>query len=211
MRILLAILFVAMCCSCAFAAQANKDAQKEFDALLAKVKQSDASVDFALLRRLYSQTESYSPFGDNSKAEMFAALNNSDFDKARSLAEEALEKNYLNVDAHFVEAFACDKLKDAQCSTHHKYVARGIIDSILKSGDGKSPETALFVISIAEEYVVARVLGFRVVSQTQEHITGHSYDVLTVVDVKTKAESKLYFNIDVVSSAEERMFQKKGN
>ncbi|HEY6871186.1 MAG TPA: DUF4919 domain-containing protein [Geobacteraceae bacterium] len=210
MKILLAMLFVAMC-SCAFAAQANTEAQKEFDALLAKVKQSDESVDFAQLRRLYSQTESYSPFGDNPPQEMFAALNNSDFKKSRSLAEEVLDENYLNVDAHLVERLACDKLKDEKCSAHHRYVARGIIDSILRSGDGKTPETAMFVISIAEEYLAARALGLRVVSQALEHITGHSYDVLTVVDAKTNAEGRLYFNIDVISAAEERMFQKKGN
>lgn len=204
MRIILAIV-IALACSCsAFAAE---DVQKEFDALLAKVKQSDASVDFARLRRLYAQTGSYSPF-DDSKEAMFAAVGSKEFEKARSLAEEALKRNYLNVDAHFVEAFACGKLKDEACAAHHKYVARGIIDSILGSGDGKSPETALFVISVGEEYVVARVLGVRVVKQAMEHKNGHAYDVLTVADAKTNAESALYFDIDVIAAAEERLFRK---
>ncbi|HEX8961250.1 MAG TPA: DUF4919 domain-containing protein [Geobacteraceae bacterium] len=207
MRILLAIVCAVVCWGTALAAEANNEAQKEFDALLAKVKQSDASVDFARLRRLYAQTSAYTPF-DDSKEAMFAALNTSDFEKARSLAEEALKKNYLNVDAHFVAAFACGKLKDETCAAHHKYVARGVIDSILGSGDGKSPETALFVISIGEEYVVARVLRLRVVNQSLEHKNGHAYDVLTVADVKTNAESTLFFDIDVITAAEERLFRK---
>jgi hypothetical protein len=68
----------------------------------------------------------------------------------------------------------------------------------------------MFVISVDEEYAVVRVLGLRVLSQALSHIDGHSYDVLTAVDVETKFESKLYFNIDVIFSAEGRLFEKKG-
>jgi hypothetical protein len=125
MRTITVILVVAACYCPATALQSSTDIQKDFDALLAKVKQSDESVDFAQLRRLYSQTASYSPYGNDSKKEMSDALNNKDFKKSRSLADEALKKNYLNVDAHFVKMIACDELKDTGCYTHHKYVARG--------------------------------------------------------------------------------------
>ena len=210
MRTIIATVLLSLLSGFAFAFQANHNAQKDFDTLLARVKKSDDSIDFAQLRRLYSQTDSYSPYGDSSKKEMYTALNNNDFKKARSLADEALKENYLNIDAHFVKMIACDKLGEAACSAHHKYVAKGIIDSILKSGDGKSLESALFVISVAEEYAVVRVSGLRPVSQALNHSDGHSYDVLTVIDPNTKEEGKLYFNIDVIIAAERRLLEKKG-
>jgi hypothetical protein len=209
MRTLAAIALLSLLSGFAFAFQTSSTAQKDFDALLAKVKKSDDSVDFAQLRRLYTQTDAYSPYGDSAKKEMYTVLNNNDFKKARSLADEALTENYLNIDAHLVKMIACDKLGEAACSAHHKYVAKGIIDSILKSGDGKSTKGAMFVISVAEEYAVIRVLGLRPVGQALNHSEGHSYDVLTVMDPNTKEESTLYFNIDVIFAGERRLLEKK--
>jgi hypothetical protein len=210
MKTLAAILLVVSWSVGSFAGQSRGNVQKDFDTLLARVKQSDDSVDFAQLRRLYSQTASYSPYGDLSKKEMYQALERNAFEEAGEFADKALKDNYLNIDAQLVKMTSCDKLQNSTCYSHHKYVAKGIIDSILESGDGKSAKTAWFVISVAEEYAVARVLGLRVVSQALSHAEGHSYDILTVVDSETKEESILYFNIDVIFSAERRLFEKKG-
>ena len=56
--------------------QAGQDAgakQKEFDELLARVKKSDAAVDFGHLRTLFTKLDSYGPLSPDTK-EMFAAL-----------------------------------------------------------------------------------------------------------------------------------------
>ncbi len=66
---------------------------------------------------------------------------------------------------------------------------RGLVESVLASGDGKSPQTAFTVISVGEEYAILRALNLRVESQAL--IEGH-IDALTVEG--EHGESTIYFN-----------------
>ena len=79
-----------------------------------------------------------------------------------------------------VEAVADRELGDTGKADFHRAVLNGLIDSILKSGDGKSPKTAWVVISVHEEYVVLQVLGFKPSQQSLLHQDDHSYDEMKV-------------------------------
>jgi uncharacterized protein DUF4919 len=194
----------------AVAAFAGQDApkQKEFDELIARIKKSDESVDFAKARMLYAGLSSYSPYGSSKKKEMFEAFSAGDNKKALQIADRELGQNYLNVDAHMVAMMAADKLGDNTGFAHHKYVAKGILQSIQESGDGKAPETAYKVISVDEEYALLRVLGFKVRQQSLNHIGGHAFDVLVALDPDTSSEQKIFFNIDPVWAAEKKLLEK---
>ena len=74
--------------------------------------------------------------------------------------------------------------------------ARGLIDSILKSGDGKSEESAFVVIQVAEEYSMLRVLGLRPSIQALIHAQGHSYDRFQTKSNDTGQEVVVFFNVD---------------
>lgn len=204
MRILLAAVLLCALAATSVAATPNSGPREEFDALLARVRKSDPNVDFDRLRRLYVRLDTYTASSGTPK-EMFEALDKNDFKAARSLAEAALAKNYLDLDAHMVAAAACKELGDAACSSHHEYVVDGLVGAIARSGDGTSRETAMFVISVAEEYTVARGLGYRVSSQRLDQTGGHSYDVFSVVDEAGKS-AELYFDIDAIWAAEQRAF-----
>jgi hypothetical protein len=73
----------------------------------------------------------------------------------------------------------------------------GLVDSILSSGDGKTPETAYHVISVDEEYAVLNTLGFKVVKQSLMESKGHSYDKMEVLHMKSKEPGMIYFNVDM--------------
>lgn len=190
-------------------AQAGQDAganQKEFDELLARVKKSDAAVDFGQLRTLFTKLDSYGPLSPDTK-EMFAALRQGDYKTALKRVDEILAENYLDAHAHYVGMIAAEKLGDAPRGAHHRYVEKGILDSILSSGDGKTPETAFKVIFVSEEYALLRSLGLQSQQQDLVDIDGHSFDLLTVNNPKTEAVSRVFFNIDPITAAEIRHFQ----
>jgi len=190
-------------------AQSHKDKQAEFKAVLERVKQSDPSVDFAHLRMLVTELDSYSTPGSGpSRDKMNAALRSKDYKSALKFAEKDLADNYLDIDAQIGAMAAADKLGDDRKAAHHRYVAKGIIDSILSSGDGKAPATAYKVIAVREEYAVLMALGLRPQSQGLNHIDGHHYDVLTAIDPKTNESRTLYFNIDPIWAAETKLFSK---
>ena len=105
--------------------------------------------------------------------------------------------NEVSPRAHTGAYYACDGLGKRAEAAYHRYAASGIIDSILASGDGMSPETAYVVISVPEEYVILSVLGVTVEIQQWDEIDGHNYDFFDVVDGKTNEKSTIYFNIDI--------------
>jgi len=191
-------------------AQAGPEAgasQAEFEGLLARVKQSDESVDFLKLRRLYAESDGYWPYRDDAEDSMRAAYDASNYEEALAIAREILARNYMNIEAHFASTITCDALGNAECVAHHGYVARGILRSIASSGDGKTPATAFVVVSTPEEYALARVLGVEVLRQALIRADdGRSYDLLTVRDTHTGEERQLYFNVDLALTATSRIF-----
>lgn len=183
------------------AAEDRISPKQEFQALLERVKKSDASVDFARMRKLQTQLDDYKPYGD-SESHPFTLLNEGHIEAAQLLVDRMLAQNYLDLEAQFAAAQIADKRKDAAAAAHHRYVFQGVLDSILKSGDGKSTETAYVVVALSEEYALMGRLGLRVAGQgliTDDE--GHSYDLLRSVDAEGKPGPEVYFNIDALMGA----------
>ncbi len=174
------------------------------EALLARIKASDPAVDFALARRLYSESPAYTPLRDVDEPRLREVISRGANMMTLEVARAILARNYLNVDAHLAAAVACDALADMACRLHHEYAARGILDSIVRSGDGRTVETAWVVISVPEEYAIVAVLGMRVLGQEVVRRDGRYYDRLTVRDVDSNADSELFFNIDLIYTATQR-------
>jgi len=128
---------------------------------------------------------------------MIIALNAKEFAKAIEQADVVLANEYVNIDAHVVESAANRELGAMEKADFHRAVWHGLIDSILKSGDGKSPKTAWVVISVHEEYVVLQVLGFTLSQQSLLHQGGHSYDEMKAKNDQDGSEQTFYFNVDI--------------
>lgn len=188
----------------------QQESKPSYESLLEKVKKSDPAADFTALRLAYADnppkgSEDTDP--DTSKA-MFAAFRDNKYDKAIEYAQKILKGNFVDMNAHLVLAAAYKGKDDPDKEKFHRYVAEGLIKSILKSGDGKSQETAFVVISTGEEYVILRVFGLMPGSQSLLSANGHHYDRLDAVDPKTNQKVTLYFNIDRPYGFLENIFKK---
>ncbi|MFL6201347.1 MAG: DUF4919 domain-containing protein [Thermoanaerobaculia bacterium] len=176
--------------------------QQEYEALLEKVKKSDASVDFARLRQLQTRVDSYKPYGADVEDHPLALLGNGNVEGAQLLTKQILAVSYLDMEAHTAAARIAEKRGDKAAAAHHQYVLQGVFDSILKSGDGKTPATAYVVIAISEEYALMAHLGFQVAGQSLlNDDAGHSYDLIRGINPETKATREVYFNIDAMMGA----------
>ena len=142
---------------------AVSDQPSEYATLLASLKAGNTSIDYTRLRLSYMDSPERKAAKDTSNSEkaMFEALNKKDYPAALKQAEVVLESEYVNMDAHFVAYIANREMGAMDKAEFHRTVFRGLINSIRNSGDGKSPETAWVVITVHEEYVILRVLGFR--------------------------------------------------
>lgn len=69
------------------------------------------------------------------------------------------------------------------------------IEAILKTGDGKSQDTAYKVRNVGEEYALIRALGLRPGEQALLVKDDKAWDLMTVIDPKTGKKVEIYFDI----------------
>lgn len=179
--LLLALLFLPS------AAAQQPSTHKTYEGLIERVKKNDRSVDFKESRLAYTDTNVYSPYGGDreSRKMMFEALQKRDFDKVLENSGKILASNYLDLNGHFGSFVAHRELGHAELADYHRFVFEGLVNSIRDSGDGKSEETSMVVISTDEEYVLLNYLGLRPSKQALIQGNGHHCDMMTSVDPKT--------------------------
>jgi hypothetical protein len=178
---------------------AAEDSPSEYATLLAALKAGNTNIDYTRLRLSYMDSPEYKQSKDVSSAEksMMEELNKKDYSAALKDAEKVLDSEYVNIDAHYVALVANREMGATEKAEFHRTVFRGLIDSIRNSGDGKSADKAWVVISVHEEYVMLRVLGFKPSEQSLLQKDGHSFDVMKVKNVDDGTDQTFYFNVDI--------------
>lgn len=176
--------------------------EEAYKSLLARVKNYDESVDFKELRLLYTKTKDYNPYDEDFdvRDSISNALRNNEYEKAIGLANSILDKNYVDINAHLDMRRAYKEMKDEGKDDFHRFIIGGLVDSILDSGNGMSPETAFHVINLREEYIILAVLRLELQEERQERrieSDGHRYDRMDVKDKESGKAVVLYFNVDI--------------
>jgi hypothetical protein len=179
------------------AGQNKAQESSTYETLVEKVKNGEKSVDFRQLRLAYADSPTSRPDTDPQKKAMTAALNSKNYTDTLKNGDVVLASDFVDMDAHFAEYVAQRELNNTDQAEFHKYVLKGLLDSITHSGDGKSEKTAFQVIEVHEEYVILRFMGLMPSEQSLSHKDGHSYDVMNAVNPKTQEKVTLYFNIDI--------------
>lgn len=168
--------------------------------LLEQVKQSDPNFDFTNLRWTFVKTTSYDPYS-NAESDlinsMYDAFNSNDYEQATQLANQILEDNYLLPDPHFVLLQIYEKSGDQKNADFHSYFLKGLIASISKLGNGRTPESAFIIIQFEEEYFLLDILGIQNGQQSFQEINGIPYDIFEGVDENTNETITLYFDITI--------------
>lgn len=158
-------------------------------------------VDYAALRMAYAQTSFYSPYGGAFLTEKLEkAARDAIADPAKTADYQTLARAHLGHFASHVHALdLAQSAKPAfiDSAAHQKHLD-GIIASIQKNGDGKTPETAFSVIDIQEEYMLMKdVLKVQGKKRPTLQKDGHVFDVFdyTGADGST---GTVYFNVDQI-------------
>jgi hypothetical protein len=176
-----------------------QDKPSEYATLMAALKAGNTDIDYARLRLSWMDSAEYKQARDTTKEQdaMNAAMKLKNYADALKNAEVVLANDPVDIDTHFLAYMANKGLGELDQADFHKKVFRGLVASILSSGDGKSMEKAWVVINTHEEYVVFRVLGYRPGDQSLVHKDGHSYDVMKVKNVDDGTDATFYFNVDI--------------
>ena len=178
----------------------------EYSKLVARAAVHDESVDFRALRFAYltSSTRKGTSFDDTDRRkDLFAAVKANDLVRARDAAIKLLSANYTDLFGHKFLRQACEQLHDDACAAQEHFVEFGLLNSILKSGDGKTCKTGWEVAAVSEEYFIIAMLGATL--KRQALLNGSpSCDLLQVEGSDGKLAS-YNFRIDVVLKDEASM------
>jgi len=188
--------------------QAAQPAPPKYSTLLAQLQAGNTSIDYTAFRMACAADEHCSEGADPDKRHtMFRSLQQNDPATVLNAANAVLQGCYADIDGHILAAAAYGRMGQPEKQQFHRAIARGLVNSILGSGDGKSAATGYVVISIHEEYSILRVLGLRPTKQGYGQAQGHWFDNFEAVSLRTgKPVPTLYFQIDIVHAQEMKAF-----
>ena len=139
------------------------------------------SAHWQALRFAYAESSGFDLLGTKSaetRKAMNEALQSNDYAGALVHANLILDQNYVDIDAHVIIDIANTKLGNADEAKKHHSIVIGLLQSI-RTGDGKTPETAFTVITVHEEYSLIRIFGLR--RQSQALIADGGAGALTIL------------------------------
>ncbi|HKD48707.1 MAG TPA: DUF4919 domain-containing protein [Rhizomicrobium sp.] len=177
------------------------DPTSDYEALVAAAKDGDPGVDYTVMRQAYTQTPDYDPFGkktDGLMQDAQAAYIAGDCKTALAKFKMAIAFNFTLSDAHALSADCLERAGDKKGEAREDAVAQGLFKSILGSGDGRTPKTAIWVVTRHEEIVVFAVAGLNGKGQTTLSTERGPIDKFTITDVKTGRTGTMYFNVSAM-------------
>lgn len=186
------------------APQAEKSFQAQDAAYLALVDaalQNPAAADFQAIRFAYAKSSFYHPYGGD---KIWKELDSAGKAARKNIAQlpvytGLVRKHFGHYRSH-VHAEHLYQLggDDFAALKPHKDFLAALIGSIFKNVDGKTPETALQIIDVTEEYFLMRnVLRLqRIKKRPTLQKDGHIYDVFDAIDPRSGEETVIYFNVD---------------
>jgi hypothetical protein len=169
-----------------------------YSQLVERLKSGDRTVDFTELRMAFTETANYNGLMMGVYRQLWNPLNAKDFEGALTVVDAVLQRNYAEPNAHMVAAIAHAQLGRQEQSQFHRFIADGLVRSIMSQGDGKTLETAYRVIDISEEYAFFRMMGLTPRSQGASAPKDGEpiVDTMTLIDNRTKEERVMYFAVE---------------
>ena len=154
--------------------------------------------DFLKFRIAFSNTDGYALHSNediDQLKNLYKSFADSKFDNCLVISKKILDTNYTSLTGH-LHSMACSfELGNVEKGKYHRYVLQGLVDSISRSGDGKSTETAYMTLSVSELRTFLRLKGFEIMGQALINENDRKYDLMSVKDRESGELSDLYFDI----------------
>lgn len=173
-------------------------AQSEYQQLLAEAWRLSFTLDFDHLRRAFVDSPQYSPYGGvrlKGLSQAYQAAEQADFTNCLRHVDQVLSHNYMSLEAHMIGLMCSGQTADFDREDRHRYMVEGLMESIEKSGDGQSQDTAYQTITFSELRGFVRLKGLQVLEQELVYDNRGVYDKMQVRDPESGSEYPLFFNV----------------
>jgi hypothetical protein len=169
-------------------------------------------IDWQKLRDLYTQTSFYDPYGGAQAIYYMLqragqqVVYSEQSAEAKQEYDTLLAQHFAHFRSHMQALDMIDKghLPQTDKPFHQKAMSL-IVNSILATGDGKTPDTAFRVIDPTEEAMLLKTyFHYQLESQEFRQEKGHFWDVLNFYNPQNKQRGSLFFNVDQILGAPRR-------
>jgi hypothetical protein len=188
----------------------RKQHQDTYADLIARAEAGDRSVDYAQLRReaVYAKDwDFYDTRAGGLLDQANAAVNGKDCATAMAALDQVTELDFTADSAHALKSDCLREGGDAAKAAIEGDIAKGLIHSLMDSGDGKSERTAYVVVSLREEddVLANRNITLRERQTEVRGGDGRYYDVVHGLELELGSPLKrdVYFDISAFMAGRE--------
>ncbi len=171
----------------------------------------DTDINYTDFRESFLDSKQYDKKDekyDDLKGEISDAVRNNDYEKVIEITKAMLSIDYTSMYAHKFLQQTYKILGDSANCKKYKAIEFGLLNSIIKSGTGKSCERGWHVTQIEEEYFILYILGARFDMQSIDGSEHNTCDAMSVT-MEDGEKRTYYFEINKIFSRTEKMFKKK--
>jgi hypothetical protein len=194
----------------ALSSRNTRAAGPSYDDYVAQVKAGKIEIDYTAFRLAYAASSKYAPYGTiEIVSKLKKAYDAGDCASAMAHARDVFEVNFVHMEARKIAAVCLKQAGHEEEARRDYAMFLGLFSSVLKSGDGKSPETAFVVVAVDEEYSVLETASLTPVKQARVNHGGSAFDRFEVKSPDSDQTVTLYFNIDRPHAQLARTLQKQ--
>jgi Domain of unknown function (DUF4919) len=174
-----------------------------------QLESGKTEIDYVDFRNSFLESKQFgkkSTNYDNLKKKVYSEIKNKGYKEVIRFTKEMLSIDYTSMFAHKYLQQTYKILGDTINRNKYHDIEFGLLNSITKSGDGKTCETGWHVTQIEEEYFILNIIGAGLQSQS---ISSGGKNTCDKMVVKTEeGESKTYFfEANKVFEMERKMFE----
>jgi hypothetical protein len=184
-----------------------------YDNLFSRYRDNDTTLtlrDYKMLYYGYFFSRTYSPFISNAYTEQIKELLNqnevtvTDWKNVITLGRRNLEKNPFDLRGLNIVWVAYRETGDSATARCYFDKLKKIVQTVLSTGDGLTPETAFHILNISHEYDIISMLGYEFGGD--QNLTPNQTDYLSLKPNDDNVRG-LYFDVGQIFKGYDRVHQ----
>jgi hypothetical protein len=157
-----------------------------------KLEAGETDINFQDFRFSFIESKQFLEAGkkisefEELKKKMYKQMNKKDYTELIKTTKQMLSIDYTSMIAHKILRQTYKNMGDTVNAQKYKTIQFGLLNSIVKKGDGKSCSTAWPVIQISEEYFILEMVGAELKKQSIDNEGGLCDKMDVIVDGNDK-------------------------
>jgi hypothetical protein len=166
----------------------------KYSKLVRQLETGKTNINYRDFRNSFLDSEQFKVAGekktalDSLRKTMHEMMRKAKYADVVAIAKKMLSIDYTDIEAHKILQQTYKILGDAANQQKYHDIEFGLLNSIVKNGDGKTCQTAWPVIQITEEYFILEMLGAKLLKQSID-----STGPCDRMEVQTDEGKKVYY------------------